>query len=141
MAVEAKERDDLRDDFVAWQRQVMRQLERLERSFSRLPITFAPGERLPIPSHAPGSPGGRREPEAEFQEAGGWVFLTLEMLGVEERDIDLTVMEESLTVKVDTPRARYYREVHLPPGLDLERVEANYRNGVLDVAIGRRGGG
>lgn len=122
--MEAKERDDLRDDFVAWQRQVMRQLERLERSFSRLPIPF----------RALGSPWGRREPEAEFQEAGGWVYLTLEMPGVEERDIDLTV-------KVDTPRARYYREVHLPPGLDLERVEANYHNGVLDMAIGRGRGG
>ncbi len=129
--MEAKERDDLRDDFVAWQRQVMRQLERLERSFSRLPIPF----------RDLGSPWGRREPEAEFQEAGGWVYLTLEMPGVEERDIDLTVMEESLTVKVDTPRARYYREVHLRPGLDLERVEANYRNSVLDVAIGRGRGG
>ncbi len=115
MVVEAKERDDLQYDFEAWERQVMRQLERLERSFSR----------LPIPSRALGSPWRRRESEAEFQGAGGWVYLTLDMPGV----------------KVDTPRARYYREVHLPPGLDLERVEAKYRNGLLDVAIGRRGGG
>ncbi len=139
--MEVRGRDEFLTDLWAWQREVLRALERMERLLSRLPVPVVAGDRpltLPGPRE---DPVGYREPPVDLAESPSRVYVTLDMPGVDEEAIDLMVMEGLLTVRVDTPRQRYYREVSLPSGLDLDGVEATYRNGVLDIAIPRRGEG
>jgi HSP20 family protein len=114
----------------------MRFLDRLERMPSRLPVPVTAEQRLPaLP--VPMEPSmWHRKPEVDFLETRSRVYITLEMPGVEKEDIDLTVTEETLTVRVEGEGWKYFREMSLPP-LDLETVEAPYRSGVLDIVIER----
>jgi HSP20 family molecular chaperone IbpA len=137
MTVESRGWNQVPADFEAWQLGVMRFLDRLERMPSRLPVPVTPEQRLPaLP--VPREPSmGYRKREVDFLETRSRVYITLEMLGVEKEDIDLTVTEETLTVRVEGEGWKYFREMSLPPHLDLETVEASYRNGVLDIVIER----
>ncbi len=137
-ALETEERDNIPGALRAWQREVSRALERLDRLLTHLPVPLSRPWPALSPQSRTTSTGGHLEPDVDVLEGPSHVYVTLEMQGVEKRDINLTLTEEALWVKVDTPRRRYYREVVLPRGVDPERARASYRNGVLDVVLRRK---
>ena len=106
-----------------------------------------------------------------FDDAGGWLSsaegrlpldisssedaITIEaaLPGVRQEDVDITVHQDTLTIKVKEEAAetsgdgkRVYREVRrshgsrtvtLPSGLDLDRADATFENGMLRIVLPR----
>ncbi len=81
---------------------------------------------------------GEREPLIDTLEEDDTIKVVAELPGVEKEDITLEATENSLTISVDTPARKYYKEVELPSPVDPESVKASYRNGVLDTTLTKK---
>lgn len=79
-----------------------------------------------------------REPLTDVIENPETVSITLEIPGVDKRDIDLNVKENFLTIDVDTPERKYHKEIPLPCEVKPESAKATYKNGVLDITLTKR---
>jgi HSP20 family protein len=69
------------------------------------------------------------------------VSITVEIPGVEKNDIDLSVVGQTLKIKVDSAERRYFKEVQLPAHVDPGSTKATYNNGVLDITLCKSGRG
>jgi HSP20 family protein len=76
-----------------------------------------------------------REPLVDIVETDGEVRVVVELPGVEKSDIKLHGTEESLTISVDTPHYKYYKEVTLPIKVKVKDAKSAYKNGVLEVVL------
>ncbi len=61
--------------------------------------------------------------------------MVVELPGVEKTDIKLHGTEDSITISVDTPQYKYYKEVELPVKVKVREAKSTYKNGVLEVVI------
>jgi HSP20 family protein len=91
----------------------------------------------------------------EVEDEDSAVIVRAEAPGFDTGDFDLQVSDNRLVLraskKVETKgekgKTREYREqecyetVTLPPGIDKDKVEANYLNGVLTVTLPKTAGG
>ncbi|WP_455391556.1 archaeal heat shock protein Hsp20 [[Eubacterium] cellulosolvens] len=94
--------------------------------------------KLRSPGSPREAPEGSREPLTDIIEADDRVTITLELPGVEKKDINLEAVEDSLTIDVDSETRKYHKKIRLPENLDLDTIDANYKNGVLDIVIKRK---
>ncbi len=76
-----------------------------------------------------------REPLVDVVESGSEVRVVVELPGVEKTDIKLHGTEDSLTISVDTPQSKYYKELQLPTKVRIREAKSTYKNGVLEVVI------
>jgi len=76
-----------------------------------------------------------REPLVDIVETDGEVHVVVELPGVEKGDIKLHGTEGTLTISVDTPQYKYYKEVQLPAKVKVKEATSAYKNGVLEVKI------
>jgi HSP20 family molecular chaperone IbpA len=63
------------------------------------------------------------------------IAVTVELPGVEKKDIDLYLTEDTLEITVDSHVLNYYKMIELPCYVDVKTGKATYKNGVLDVVI------
>lgn len=95
---------------------------------------------------------GRREsndgwaPPMDAYASDGKYVIRLDLPGVDPEDLDIQVEGRVLTVKGDrkvetadhylqeTVHGKFERAVRLPNGVDADRVEARYENGVVEVS-------
>lgn len=96
-------------------------------------------------------PGGPWEPSVDFFERGNELVLRAELPGVDPKDVDVTVTEDSVILKGElrhedrVNRDGYYhserrygtfaRQVALPAEVRPEAARADFRNGILEVTI------
>jgi HSP20 family protein len=78
-----------------------------------------------------------RESLTDVIEYDDEVAITVELPGVEKKDIDLKAIEDTLEIKVDIPQREYRKLVNLPCDVQPRTLKATYKNGVLDVVIKR----
>ena len=76
-----------------------------------------------------------REPLVDIVEAEGEMHVVVELPGVEKTDIKLHGTEDSLTISVDTPQYKYYKDVELPAKVRVKEARSTYKNGVLEVVV------
>jgi HSP20 family protein len=81
----------------------------------------------------------------EFEELDKEVLLRLEVPGFAAKDLDVKIVGEMLTIRAESTEEKeeaarrvLERTVMLPPGVDPGKVEALYRNGVLEVRLPRK---
>lgn len=90
-------------------------------------------------------------PRLNVRETDEAVVVTAELPGVEEKDFDVTLEDDVLTLKgekrseheeeregyrhVETHTGSFMRKVLLPPGIDADAVKASYKNGVVTVTL------
>ena len=79
-----------------------------------------------------------REPITDIIEGDDDVAVTVEIPGVEKKDIDLNVTGDILEIKVDAPNRKYHKTVKLPCDVIPKTTKATYKNGILDVVIKRK---
>jgi HSP20 family protein len=73
------------------------------------------------------------------------IVVRAEMPGFDEKDLDVQLHDDVLTIKAEKEQKgdgqeeyrSFYRTVTLPQGIDAEKVQASYRNGVLELHIPR----
>ena len=90
-------------------------------------------------------------PRADVVETDEGVEVTIELPGLEEKDIEVTLSDDALTVKgekkveheeklkgyylSERSYGMFQRTIPLPPGVDTGKAEAVFKNGVLTVKI------
>jgi len=96
-------------------------------------------------------PWGNGEARSDVVETDDAVEVTIELPGMEMKDIDVTVTDDMLTIKGEKKVERQqekkgyylsersygavYRTIPLPPGVDGEKAEASFKNGVLTIKL------
>lgn len=91
--------------------------------------------RTPL-SKSEGLPGSR-EPLVDVQETDKQITVIAEIPGVSKEDVDLEVTNDTLTIKVDNPERKYYKEVQLPVEVDEDTGDAKFNNGVLSITLNK----
>ena len=76
-----------------------------------------------------------REPLIDIVDADSEIHVVAELPGVEKTDIKLHGTEDSLTISVDTPQYKYYKDVELPTKVRVREARSSYKNGVLEVVL------
>jgi len=134
-----------------WTRRMPARLPRIERPFGLVPEEFTTlfdrfFPNWPVPEtdewpYAWGLTTEEKEKEIVFR---------MELPGFEPEEVKLELLGERLTVEAEhkepaekeerTERvhAHVRRELTLPPEVELEKAEALYRNGVLEVHLPRK---
>ena len=79
-----------------------------------------------------------REPLVDTIVNPDTVKVVAELPGVEKPDIALECDGQKLTLKVDTNKRRYYKELELPVEVDPDTSKASYKNGVLELLLTRK---
>ena len=98
-----------------------------------------------------GLPSGGTLPRSDVVETEEGIEVTLELPGLEQKDVEVTLTDDMLTVKgekkvekQDSKKGYYlsersygafHRSIPMPPGVDTEKAEAVFRNGVLTVKL------
>ena len=91
------------------------------------------------------------QPSCDVNEGKDHYMVSFDMPGVNKEDIKIDVQENNLTIsgerkssKEQNDEGMYYRErtygkfertFVLPKSIDVDRIEAHYENGVLNVAL------
>jgi len=76
-----------------------------------------------------------REPLVDIIETNGEVHIVAELPGVEKRDIKLHGTEDTISISVDTPQRKYFKEVTLPAKVKVKEAKTQYKNGVLEITL------
>ena len=80
----------------------------------------------------------RREPLVDVIEDGDAVKVLAELPGVEKRDIRLKATDHSLTISVDNPTRKYYKELEFPEEVDEKTAKSTYTNGILEIVFRKK---
>jgi HSP20 family protein len=123
----------------------IRELDSLQGDMNRLFDRFFEGRT------ANGSTGRRWIPAMDLVETEDHLVLRGDLPGMSEDDVDIEIKDNVLTVsgerkaehdergegyhRVERAFGSFSRSLTLPQGVDAEKVEANFENGVLEVQI------
>jgi len=78
------------------------------------------------------------EPRTDIIEGENDVAITVEIPGVEKEDINLVATEDTLEIKVDSPKRKYHKRVDLPCNVKTKSTKATYKNGILDIVLDKK---
>lgn len=94
------------------------------------------------------------QPSVDVCESQESVHILVELAGVKREDLDLTITQETLTIRgervgrhqgqqiacyqLEIPYGSFERAVQLPPGLDTGHITAATRDGLLEITIPKR---
>jgi HSP20 family protein len=97
---------------------------------------------------------GEFMPSTDFYEDENSVHLNVEVPGVDEKNLSISIENNVLTVKgerklekdekrenflrQERPYGKFSRSFTLPGSVDLDHVNANYVNGVLQIELAKR---
>lgn len=80
---------------------------------------------------------GQREPLTDVIESEEEIFVTVELPGVSEEDIDLRLAERTITLSVNADRI-YRKVIDLPETVDVDSAKRTFKNGVLDIVLRKK---
>lgn len=80
-----------------------------------------------------------REPLVDVIEKGDEIRVIAEVPGVDKNNIKVRINDNILTITAQEGDRKYYKEVELPAPVDENSAKANYRNGVLEVILKKKG--
>ena len=94
---------------------------------------------------------GEQTPRSDVVETADGVEVTIELPGMEQKDVEVSLSGDTLTVKGEKKIEKQeekkgfyvsersygsvYRTIPLPSGVDTEKADASFKNGVLTVKI------
>ena len=71
-----------------------------------------------------------------YEEREKDIVFTIDMPGVEKKDIDIKVDDHSITVKAENGGSRKYNYTrNFKPTVDADSAVATFKNGVLDITL------
>jgi HSP20 family protein len=80
----------------------------------------------------------KREPLVDTLETDGEVRVIAELPGVEKENIKLHGTENALTISVDTPQRKYFKEVEVPVAVEPKQAKSTYKNGTLEIILPKK---
>jgi HSP20 family protein len=127
---------------------LFREMETMGREMDDLFRGFGPGRAFE-PSFATAL-GGRRYPRVNLREDADSFYVEALLPGVDPKTLEATVLGNSLTIagerqngvgenvtwhRRERGTGRFLRTIDIPAEVDAERVQADYRDGVLRVTL------
>jgi len=122
----------------------------LQREIDRLFDQFSRGVLAPMAGFS-GDGSGALTPRIDVSETDKTIEVTAELPGVEEKDVEVTLVENTLTIKGETREEQtsenerfhlrerrfgsFVRSIALPNSVDAEKIEAVNENGVLTLTL------
>ena len=122
---------------------VWREMDRLQREMNRLFAEYSPNQRRAAPSY----------PAMNAWSNENGLMITAEVPGVKPEDIDISVIGETLTLtgmrrpdeadesvryhRQERGYGKFTRTLQLPFPVNVEGVEAGFKNGVLAINLPR----
>lgn len=90
-------------------------------------------------------PASERYWDFDVQEGDTEIVVRAEMPGFEENELTVEVNNDVLTIRAEKQQKgegeeryqSFHRSVTLPSGVDVEKAQATYRNGVLELHLPR----
>jgi HSP20 family protein len=76
-----------------------------------------------------------REPLVDIVDTEKEIKVIAELPGVAKEEIKLSGTPEKLTISVDTPQRKYYKQIDIPSKIDPKKAKTSYKNGVLEVTL------
>jgi HSP20 family protein len=76
-----------------------------------------------------------REPLVDIITTNGEIKVIVELPGVAKEDIKLRGTEDKLTISVDIPDRKYFKEIEMPAKIAPKKAKTSYKNGVLEVTV------
>ncbi len=132
----------------------MKELEDMRRDMERLFEEFFEPVRRRRRWWGRALEGGMMVPNIELYDRKNELVLRAELPGVEKKDIDLTITENSLTLKGETRRKEevkeedfyaseisygsFSRTIPLPVEVDSEKAKATFKDGVLEIVLPKK---
>ena len=90
------------------------------------------------PSYKWDSNGGIKRDSMSYEERDSDIVFTIDMPGVEKKDIDINVEEHSISVKAEKEGKRKYNYSRkFKPAVDVDSAKATFKNGVLDITLSK----
>jgi HSP20 family protein len=133
-----KQTTEIDHPFYSLQREMNSLFDNFFRGFNVVPQGFAAGM-------------GSFTPSVDVKENEKEVIIKAELPGVEEKDIDVTVTNDSVTIKgekkeekEDKDKNFYYMErsygsfcrvIPLETEIETDKAQASFKNGILDIKI------
>ena len=78
----------------------------------------------------------KHEGTMSYEERDKDIVFTIDMPGVEKKDIDINVEDHSITVKAENGGSRKYNYTRkFRPTVDVDSAVATFKNGVLDITL------
>jgi HSP20 family protein len=77
----------------------------------------------------------KHEGTMSYEDREKDIVFTIDMPGVEKKDIDITVLEHSILVKSESNGRKYNYARKFKPSVDENSATATFKNGVLDISI------
>jgi HSP20 family protein len=89
--------------------------------------------------------GSMRLWDFDVQDNDREISVRAELPGFEDKELDVQLSDNVLTIKAEKQQKderqeeyrSFYRSITLPQGVDADKVQASYRNGVLELHIPR----
>ena len=76
-----------------------------------------------------------RDPLVDIVNTNEDIKVIVELPGVEKEDIKLSGTEAKLTISVEAPERKYFKEIEIPEKVDPKKARTSYKNGVLEVTL------
>jgi HSP20 family protein len=131
----------------------------MQREMNRLFEQVLPavaGAESPIESWFGDYSAGRFVPTVDLADEGKFLSLTVELPGLEAKDVDITLLENAVRIRgekkvenVNHGEEGYYRTecsygafertIPLPTEVDPQRSEARFKNGLLAIKLPKKG--
>lgn len=80
---------------------------------------------------------GTREPLVDLNEDHDKYYVTYELPGIEKKDIDLKVTENSIVLNAKDDQRNYYKKIEFQESVESDSASAKFVNGILDVSISK----
>lgn len=77
----------------------------------------------------------KSEPLVDVFEDLESVTVVTQLTGVDRNDVDLHATQDKLTISVDSPDRKHFREVSLPAKVDVGSSSSRLKNGVLEIRL------
>ncbi|RCK74338.1 MAG: Small heat shock protein [Anaerolineae bacterium] len=123
---------------------VWQEVERLQREMNRLMENFSPRRIQAAPSF----------PAVNLWVSDEGIIVTAEVPGIQPEDIDVSVVNDLLTISGErqpeqhSEEVRYHRRergcgkfarsIQLPFAVDANKVEASFKDGVINITLPRK---
>ncbi len=140
-----------------WENDLFDEIRHLQQEMQRMwagPYMALPGYREKDKDMMPARKQGMdwfRTPKCELCETESSMIASIELPGVDKKDISLNINDDSIEVKVEKKQEKeekdkdhysyaglshsFYRNIPLPKSVDSSKATAVYRNGVLRVEV------
>lgn len=76
-----------------------------------------------------------RQPLLDVFEEEGYLTVLAELPGVDKKDVNIKVDEDTLTISASNKTKNYLKKVWLPTPIRKDTIKSTYKNNVLQVRL------